>query len=616
MNILTMEHISKNYTERMLFDDANFSINDGDKTAIIGVNGTGKSTLLRIAAGLEEPDEGRVTRRSRLSIRYLPQTPVFDPEASVLETIVRENQVHGDQNRSSFELEAEAKSFLNKLGIQAYDKKMAECSGGERKRTALVAVLLSNADLLILDEPTNHLDGFMCEWLEERLKAFRGSLLLVTHDRYFLDSVANRIVEVDGGKFYAYPGNYEAYLRLRAERLDMARAAERTRQSILRKELAWMMRGAKARTTKQKGRIQRFEALSSQEGPKEEETLQLSSAQSRLGRTTVVLDHISKSYGEKTVIRDFSYTFLKDDRIGVVGHNGAGKSTFLKLLTGALQPDSGSIEIGQTVRIGYFAQEDEALPENEKVIDYIKEIGEYIRTPEGTVSASQLLERFLFTGAVQHNLISKLSGGEKRRLYLLRILMGAPNVLILDEPTNSLDIRTMTILEDYLDSFQGILLTVSHDRYFLDRTVGRIFAFEGDGEIRRYEGGYTDYLTAYRRQHPEEETSCAGQNAAEARAEGESAKDGTTKGKPRLSAPRLKMTYQEQRDFAVIDEEIAALEQKSAELDAQIEKHAADFVKLEAFTKEKEETEAALSEKLERWAYLNELAEAIEAQKS
>lgn len=610
MNLLTMEHISKNYTERMLFDDADFSINEGDKTALIGVNGTGKSTLLRIAAGLEEPDAGRVTRRNGLSIRYLPQAPTFHPEDSVLEAIVRENQANGDQNRSSFELEAEAKSFLNKLGLQDYDKKMSQCSGGERKRTALVAVLLSKADLLILDEPTNHLDGVMCEWLEERLRDFRGSLLMVTHDRYFLDSVANRIVEVDGGKLYGYPGNYEAYLRLRAERLDMARAAERTRQTILRKELAWMMRGAKARTTKQKGRIQRFEQLSSQEGPKEEEKLKLSSAQSRLGRSTIVLDHISKAYGAQPVIRDFSYTFLKDDRIGVVGRNGAGKSTFLKLLTGQLQPDSGSIEIGQTVRIGYFAQEDEALPENEKVIDYIKEIGEYIRTPEGLVSASQLLERFLFTGAVQHNLIAKLSGGEKRRLYLLRVLMTAPNVLILDEPTNSLDIRTMTILEDYLDSFQGILLTVSHDRYFLDRTVGRIFAFEGDGKIVRYEGGYTDYQKASRQ--PEETEKGTEASAEPVQKEAESG----PKAKPRLSAERLKMSYQEQREFAVIDEEIAALEQKSAQLDQEIAAHASDFVKLEAFTKEKEETEAALSEKLERWAYLNELAEAIAARKT
>lgn len=641
MNLLTIEHLSKNYTERMLFDDTDLAINEGDKVALIGVNGTGKSTLLRIAAGLEAPDEGSVIKRRDLYIRYLPQTPVFDPEETVLECIVRENTEHGHQNVQSWDLEVEAKTFLNKLGITDYHAKMGQLSGGQKKRTALCSVLLSDAELLILDEPTNHLDGDMCDWLEARLKAFRGAVLMVTHDRYFLDAVANRIVELDRGKCYSYQTNYEGYLSLRAERLDMANASERIRQSILRKELKWMMRGAKARSTKQKGRIQRFEELSAKEAPKEEAQFSFSSAASRLGRTTVELNNVTKAFGAHTVLRDFSYIFLKNDRIGIVGRNGAGKSTLLKLIAGELQPDSGQITIGQTVRIGYFSQENEHLPEQEKVIDYIREVGEYLHTPEGTVSASQFLERFLFTGAMQHSLIGKLSGGEKRRLYLMRILMGEPNFLMLDEPSNDLDIRTMTILEDYLDSFPGIVVTVSHDRYFLDRIVGRIFSVEEDGVVEQYEGGFTDFQKERARRHPElclseenvrpvrEKTRTAGGTAgskaagapdAGVNADGKSAEGGateqpgsagTSRAKRGPSERKRKFTYHEQRDWNSIEAEIDALEQRQTAIDAEMQTYANDFVRLQKLSQEREEVEEKLLEKMERWAFLSNLYDEI-----
>ena len=502
MSLITIEHLTKSYTERLLFDDTAFSINEGEKVGLIGINGTGKSTLLKIVAGLEEPDDGSVVRRRNLYVRYLPQIPVFTAGDTVLDAIVRDNQDEPHFS-SREEIEASAKNILTRLGIYDFDEKVEHLSGGQRKRVALTSVLLSTADLLILDEPTNHLDSEMADWLEEYLKKFRGALLMITHDRYFLDSVTNRIVELDKGKLYSYQTNYEGFVKLKAERIDMAVASERKRQTILRTELAWMQRGARARSTKQKAHIQRYEALRDMDAPEFDKEVEMESISSRLGRTTVEVKDLCKAYGNKVLLKDFTYIFLKNDRVGIIGPNGSGKSTLMKMIAGWVQPDSGTIEIGQTVKIGYFSQENEAMDENLKVIDYIRNVAEYVQTKDGSISASQMLERFLFPGSVQYTTISRLSGGEKRRLYLLRILMDAPNVLLLDEPTNDLDIRTLTILEDYLDNFQGIVITVSHDRYFLDRMVRRIFAFEGDGNVVQYEGGFTDYQVAYLMKHPE-----------------------------------------------------------------------------------------------------------------
>ena len=502
MSLITIEHLTKSYTERLLFDDTAFSINEGEKVGLIGINGTGKSTLLKIVAGLEEPDDGSVVRRRNLYIRYLPQIPVFTAGDTVLDAIVRDNASEPHFS-SREEIEASAKNILTRLGIYDFDEKVEHLSGGQRKRVALTSVLLSTADLLILDEPTNHLDSEMADWLEDYLKKFRGALLMITHDRYFLDSVTNRIVELDKGKLYSYQTNYEGFVKLKAERIDIAVASERKRQSILKTELAWMQRGARARSTKQKAHIQRYEALRDMDAPEFDKEVEMESISSRLGRTTVEVKDLCKSYGNKVLLKDFTYIFLKNDRVGIIGPNGSGKSTLMKMIAGWVQPDSGSIEIGQTVKIGYFSQENEAMDESLKIIDYIRNVAEYVQTKDGSISASQMLERFLFPGSVQYTTISRLSGGEKRRLYLLRILMDAPNVLLLDEPTNDLDIRTLTILEDYLDSFQGIVITVSHDRYFLDRMVRRIFAFEGDGKVVQYEGGFTDYQAAYLLKHPE-----------------------------------------------------------------------------------------------------------------
>ena len=503
MSLITIEHLTKSYTERLLFDDTAFSINEGEKVGLIGINGTGKSTLLKIVAGLEEPDDGSVVRRRNLYIRYLPQIPAFTAGDTVLDAIVRDNRDEPHFS-SREEIEASAKNILTRLGIYDFDEKVEHLSGGQRKRVALTSVLLSTADLLVLDEPTNHLDSEMADWLEEYLKKFRGALLMITHDRYFLDSVTNRIVELDKGKLYSYQTNYEGFVKLKAERMDMAVASERKRQTILRTELAWMQRGARARSTKQKAHIQRYEALRDMDAPEFDKEVEMESISSRLGRTTVEVKDLCKAYGNKVLLKDFTYIFLKNDRVGIIGPNGSGKSTLMKMIAGWVQPDSGTIEIGQTVKIGYFSQENEAMDENLKVIDYIRNVAEYVQTKDGSISASQMLERFLFPGSVQYTTISRLSGGEKRRLYLLRILMDAPNVLLLDEPTNDLDIRTLTILEDYLDSFQGIVITVSHDRYFLDRMVRRIFAFEGDGNVVQYEGGFTDYQIAWSARHPQE----------------------------------------------------------------------------------------------------------------
>lgn len=639
MSLITIEHLTKSYTERLLFDDTAFSINEGEKVGLIGINGTGKSTLLKIVAGLEEPDDGSVVRRRNLYVRYLPQIPVFTAGDTVLDAIVRDNQDEPHFS-SREEIEASAKNILTRLGIYDFDEKVEHLSGGQRKRVALTSVLLSTADLLILDEPTNHLDSEMADWLEEYLKKFRGALLMITHDRYFLDSVTNRIVELDKGKLYSYQTNYEGFVKLKAERIDMAVASERKRQTILRTELAWMQRGARARSTKQKAHIQRYEALRDMDAPEFDKEVEMESISSRLGRTTVEVKDLCKAYGNKVLLKDFTYIFLKNDRVGIIGPNGSGKSTLMKMIAGWVQPDSGTIEIGQTVKIGYFSQENEAMDENLKVIDYIRNVAEYVQTKDGSISASQMLERFLFPGSVQYTTISRLSGGEKRRLYLLRILMDAPNVLLLDEPTNDLDIRTLTILEDYLDNFQGIVITVSHDRYFLDRMVRRIFAFEGDGNVVQYEGGFTDYQVAYLMKHPELSggngagrgsaggnrsgagNSSAGNAGGSAQgaagetgvdeASGTAAKKSSQDG--RAHQKKLKFSFKEQREWDTIEDEIAGLEADLEALDGQIAESATNYGRLNQLMTEKAEKEALLEEKMDRWMYLQELAEKIAAQ--
>lgn len=601
MNLLTAEHITKAYSERVLLDDVSLGIQEGEKIGVIGVNGMGKSTLLRILAGAEEPDEGTVIQGRNVKTGYLPQSPVFGEKDTVLEAVLA-----GDAGETpeGFARESEARAMLNRLGLSDFSKPVAELSGGQKKRAALVRVLLNPADFLVLDEPTNHLDSEMSDWLENYLNRFRGTLLMVTHDRYFLDRVAGRILEVDRGKVYSFPGSYHIYVERKEERLDMERASERKRQSILRTELQWLARGARARSTKQKAHIQRIEAMQAAEAPARTGTLELSSLSSRLGRKTLELAHISKAYDGRVLIDDFSYIFLKGDRVGFVGKNGCGKTTLLKILTGNLEPDSGKVEAGQTVRIGYFSQENEFMDPSLKAIDYVKEMGEYIETPEGKITASALMERFLFDGTMQWSRIEKLSGGEKRRLYLLRILMGAPNVLVLDEPTNDLDIQTLTILEDYLDSFQGIVITVSHDRYFLDRTVRRIFAFEKDGKIGQYEGGWSDWQAA----KTDGEDGSGGKEEEQQRQQKKNQEG-------RGHSQKLKFTYKEQREYETIDSEIAALEQTIAALDEDIAGAASQYTKLEELMRKKEEAERTLDEKLERWVYLNDLAERIEAGK-
>ena len=603
MNLLTIENLTKVFTERKIFEQAEFSINEGEKIGVIGINGMGKSTLLRIIAGLEEPDEGKVTKGKQLVLGYLPQKPEFPENVSVLKAAL-----HGIKNRiDEWSVESQAKSMLLEFQIPEFDQPLNELSGGQKKRVALINVLLCQPDILILDEPTNHLDGQMAQWLEEYLIRYRGALVMVTHDRYFLDRVSTRIVEVDQGKIYSYPGSYSEYVRLKEARVNSEIASERKRQSILRKELEWLARGARARSTKQKAHIQRIEKMQDQEGIKEEGSVQMSSLSSRLGRKTLEAMGLCKAYGDKILIKDYSYIFLKGDRVGITGPNGCGKSTLLKMLVGQVEPDEGTVEIGQTVKIGYFSQESESMDDGIRVIDYVKEVGEYVKTPEGVVTAAQLLERFLFDGTMQWGLIGKLSGGEKRRLYLLRILMEAPNILILDEPTNDLDIRTLTILEDYLDSFDGIVITVSHDRYFLDRVVKRIFAFEGNGIIRQYEGNYSDYQAVCEAEKSEKE-----EERPAVKSESETSKE---KKQEKIKTKKLKFTYKEEREYEVIDDEIEALEEKLKELDDEIGKNASNYPKLSELTAEKEKTEEELTQKMERWEYLTDLAERIEQER-
>ncbi len=615
MNLLTIENLTKSYTDRQLFDHVSFSLGSGEKVGVIGINGTGKSTLLRIAAGLEEPDGGTVSMGNGLQVRYLPQTPVFKEGSHVLSCVLTGNVT--EQNK--WDIESQAKAMLNTLDIPDFTQPVEELSGGQRKRVALANTLLSSADILILDEPTNHLDSEMAGWLEDYLKRFRGAVVMVTHDRYFLDSVCSRIVELDKGCLYSYQANYSGFLQRKAEREAMALAAERKRQSLLKTELAWMMRGARARSTKQKAHIQRFEELRDAKAPESDAGVEINSVKSRLGKTTVELHGISKSYGKNVLIKDFTYIFLKDDRIGVIGRNGCGKSTLMKIIIGAETPDEGELVVGQTVKLGYFSQENEYMDLSLRVIDYIRNVAEYVPTADGSISASQMLERFLFPPDIQYTVIERLSGGERRRLYLLRVLMEAPNVLILDEPTNDLDIRTLMVLEDYLDTFPGIVIAVSHDRYFLDRVTRRIFAFEDNGALVQYEGGYTDYQTAAERKRAEQEALEAsgngrGQNGGPGgRQENVVPAAQAWKQDSRMKPRKLKFTFQEQRDFETIEGEIEALETGISEKEAAIEEAAADYGRLSRLMEEKQELESRLEEKMERWMYLEDLAARIEA---
>ena len=601
MNLLTLEHVTKSFTDRILLNDVAFGINENEKIGVVGINGMGKSTLLKIVAGIETFEEGKMSMGNHVKICYLPQTPVFEPGTTVLKAAITGNVDELNQ----WTIEADAKAMLNQLGFTDYDEKVEHMSGGQKKRIALVNALLTSADILVLDEPTNHLDNAMSEWLEEYLIQFRGAILMVTHDRYFLDRVANRIVEVDQGKLYNYPGNYSEFVRLKEERQNMELATERKRKNLLRTELEWLHRGARARSTKQKAHIDRIKAMQEIQDIQETRRVALDSVSSRMGNKTIELSGISKSYGDKKLIEDYNYIFIRNDRIGIIGPNGCGKSTLLKIINGIVKPDAGTVEIGQTIRIGYFSQENEYMDQSMRVIDYVKEVGEYITTSDGKITASQMLERFLFDGAMQWSVIEKLSGGERRRLYLLRILMSSPNVLILDEPTNDLDIQTLTILEDYLDHFDGIIIIVSHDRYFLDRTVGRIFSFEGNGVVRQFEGGYSDYLIRKELEKLDEEP-------VPVKKEEEASKNNWKQNRP----SKLKFSYKEQKEFETIDDDIARLEAKIEKIDADMMANATNSVKLKELMAEKEEAEAALEEKMNRWVYLNDLHEQIQQQNS
>lgn len=607
MNILNAEKISKTYGEKVLFDKVVLGVNKGDKIGVIGVNGTGKSTFLKIIAGIEEPDAGEIVSGRGVTVSYLAQAPQFNPGDTIVGYVIK------DKNNAS---EAEAKTILTKLGITDFDAAINTLSGGQRKRIALARTLVSPAEVLILDEPTNHLDSDMVIWLEEYIKKFKGELIMVTHDRYFLDNVTNRIVELDSGKLYGYDTNYSGFLELKTQREEMERATEAKRANILRRELEWIRRGCQARSTKQQARIDRYEdmkeASRQARASFENKALEMNSVSTRLGKKTIELSDICKSFGEKKVIDDFTYIFLRDDRIGIIGKNGCGKSTLMKIITGNLKPDSGSVEIGDTVRIGYFMQENEPLDEKMTVLEFVRSIGEYMTTATGKATASQMCEKFLFGPKSQWTPISKLSGGEKRRLYLLSVLMSAPNVLILDEPTNDLDIETLEILEDYLDGFAGIVIVVSHDRYFLDRTVDRIFSFEGGGRLKQYEGGFSDYY-----EKKQAENGIASDGATQSVKEAVSGD--TTSAKPKKyykeRENKLKFTYAEQKEYDTIDDDIALLESKIEELDGEIAGAATQYSRLNELMQEKADVEAQLEHKMDRWVYLNDLAEKIEAQK-
>ena len=611
-SILSLENITKVFTSRKVLDGASFYLKQGEKVGVIGINGTGKSTLLKIAAGIVEPDEGKVVKGNNIVINYLPQNPDFPPEADILGAVL------GDGSRQN---ENEAKTMLTKLGIYDFDRKVSSLSGGQRKKLALCSVLISPCDILILDDPTNHLDQEMADWLEDVLKRRKEALIMITHDRYFLDSVTGRIIEVDKGHLYSYDSGYSGYLELKMERIRLLVSGEAKRQNILRKELAWIRRGARARSTKQKAHIQRYEALRDQESPEFDKQIQLESISSRMGKTTVELHGIYKSYDDRKIIDGFTYNFLKTDRVGFVGNNGAGKTTLLKIIAGLIEPDEGQLLIGQTIKIGYYSQDItyetpgtlSYMDPDENVIDYIRNTAEFVSTVDGKISASKMLERFLFDSSMQYTKIAKLSGGEKKRLNLLRVLIEAPNVLLLDEPTNDLDIPTLNILEDYLDAFEGIVVVVSHDRYFLDRVVNRIFAFEGDGIIRQYEGGWTDYHNKLK-ESGEGQTGIAGGKMSTKSRVDESSRQEEKGGNYHKGPRKLKFTFQEQKDYETIEAEIAVLEEKEADLDRQILKNASDFLKLSELTGEKEKVQEMLLAKMERWEYLEDLAEKIRNQ--
>ena len=628
MNIINIEHISKIYGEKTIFDDASFGIQEGDKIGIVGINGAGKSTLLKMIAEKENPDSGQIIRQNGMKIAYVPQNPVFPEDADIRSYAFD----RGDGEDWKVE------SCLTELGIREYDMPISHLSGGQKRRVVLAKVLAQDFDVLLLDEPTNHLDGSMIAWLEEYLRSYRGTVIMVTHDRYFLDRVTNRILEISRGKMYGYDADYSGFLELKAAREERELASERKRQSILRMELEWAKRGCRARSTKQRARLERLEALKSGKAPVKDQTVELDSVETRMGKKTIEFHHVSKSYGEKKILEDFTYIVLKNQRLGIIGPNGCGKSTVMKMIAGIAEPDSGHIDIGDTVKIGYFAQEEQDMDDSQRVIDYVKDIAEYITTKDGKISASQLLERFLFTPDMQYAPIGKLSGGEKRRLYLLGVLAENANVLLFDEPGNNLDIPTLTILEDYLNSFSGIVIAVSHDRYFLDNMADRIFELDGMGHAVQYEGGYTDYLEAKKRRAGEDAGgNVSGSGRGKARAgekagncsqdstagstsgkdAGQQEADGQKKGAKdwkKNSPQKLKFSYKEQREYETIDADIAALEEKLESVEHQIEANATNSVKLKELMEEQERTNALLEEKMERWVYLNDLAEKIAEQ--
>ncbi|MGN0712128.1 MAG: ABC-F family ATP-binding cassette domain-containing protein [Anaerovoracaceae bacterium] len=613
MVLLNAANLTKSYTEKPLFTDISFSIHEGEKIGFIGVNGTGKSTILKIAAGLEEPDDGTVTMTKGTRIGYLPQMPVFDSDNTVLEQVM---EILKNDKRTADEYEC--KAMLMELGIMDFDRPVKTLSGGEKKRVAMAAVFVTEMELLILDEPTNHLDGGIIEWLEDYLKRFKGAVFMVTHDRYFLDRVTNRILELCDGKVYRHEGNYSYYLEAKAAREEMALATERKRKTLYKRELEWIRRGAQARTTKAKGRIERFKELENSRLVIDDSKVQMSSVSSRLGKKVIELKNISKSYGGRLLINNFTYTVLRNDRIGILGDNGCGKSTLLKIIMGQEQPDSGTVEIGETVKIGYFSQENEAMDESMRLIDYVQSIAYHVETVDGTASASQMLERFLFPKHIHSVRINKLSGGEKRRLYLLGILMTAPNVLILDEPTNDLDIETLTILEDYLDGFAGVVIAVSHDRYFIDRIAVRTFVYEEGGNIGHYPGGYTDYMdirafeakeAAEKSRSREKQGSTENGGDPEKSSGGERQQKGTRRDGSGIV--KLKFTFSEKKEFETIDDDIAALESKLEELEAAMAKETSNYSKLNELMQEKQKAEEELEYKMERWVYLNDLAEKI-----
>lgn len=603
MNVLNVENVSKVYGDKVLLDQVYLGINEGDKLGVIGVNGCGKSTFLKMIAGISGVDSGNIIKRNQSSIAYLAQTMEFSMDDTVM-SYVTKDKVSSNPN---WNIEAEAKTILNRLHIYDPEGRLATMSGGEQKRVALARTLLAPADILVLDEPTNHLDSGMVRWLEEYLIKYKGILIMVTHDRYFLDRVTNKIVEIDKGKLYTYEANYSGFLELKQARMEQEAASYRKVQSVLRTEIEWVRRGAQARSTKQKARLERFQEMQTMKAPEQDKQVEMDSVASRMGKKTLEIDHISKSYGNKKIISDFTYYTIRNERIGIIGENGCGKTTLLRIILGLEPADSGTVTIGETIKIGYFSQMVEDMNPEERVIDYVKNVAEYIRTSKGTTTASQMCERFLFGPETQYNPIGKLSGGERRRLYLLKVLMGAPNVLILDEPTNDLDITTLAILEDYLDAFEGIVITVSHDRYFLDRVVNRIFAFEGNGIITQYEGGYTDYY----------EKALASGKLVDSMAAPVKGTDREKKPDSRSTwknnrEEKIKFTYKEQREYETIDADIAELEEKIAAIDVAMGEAVSDYNKLTELSTEKEELEQQLEEKMDRWVYLNDLAERIE----